>query len=122
MRALSDRLPLAVVTGRPREEAECFLRQHAIEDCFSTVVCREDADALKPDPAPVRVALERLGVESAWMLGDTPDDARAARGAGALAIGVLAPGDAPEPAREALDRAGVATTLETTRKLEELLP
>ncbi len=41
----------------------------------------EDATP-KPDPAPVRLALERLGVATAWMLGDTPDDLAAARGAG----------------------------------------
>ena len=40
---------------------------------FPTVVTMEDAP-LKPDPAPVRLALERLGVATAWMLGDTPDD------------------------------------------------
>ena len=41
----------------------------------------EDAPP-KPDPQPVRLALARLGVERAWLVGDTPDDMRAARAAG----------------------------------------
>jgi histidinol-phosphate aminotransferase len=87
LRGWRRRMPLAVVTGRPREQAEYFLAQFEIRELFDAVVCREDA-ALKPDPAPVKLAMERLGVRSAWMLGDTIDDLDAARGAGALPIGV----------------------------------
>jgi len=74
---LAQRLPLAVVTGRPREEARWFLEREGIADLFQAVVCMEDA-ARKPDPAPVRLALARLGVRRAWMIGNTPDDVRAA--------------------------------------------
>jgi phosphoglycolate phosphatase-like HAD superfamily hydrolase len=44
------------------------------------VIGSEDGPC-KPDPAPVRLALDRLGVERAWMLGDNPSDVTAARGA-----------------------------------------
>ena len=67
--------------------------------------------------------LEELGVERAWMLGDTPDDVRAARGAGVVPIGVL-PNDA-EAGRAALDAAGAARVLgtgELVAGLEEVLP
>lgn len=114
-------LPLAVVTGRPREEARRFLESFEITDRFATVVCREDA-ALKPDPAPVRLALERLGVRRAWMLGDTPDDVRAATAAGAIAIGVIAPGDEAAASRRALTEAGAAVTFDSAIQLEEILP
>ncbi len=121
LRALAARLPLAVVTGRPRADAERFLDEHGIADCFRTVVTMEDGP-LKPDPAPVRRALERLGAATAWMVGDTPDDLRAARGAGVLAIGVVAPGDDPEATTASLRRAGAATVLSDTRKILEVLP
>ncbi len=114
----SSRLPLAVVTGRPRGEADSFLDRFGLEDVFTTVVTREDA-ALKPEPAPVRLALERLGVGHAWMVGDTRDDVLAARAAGVVPIGVLPPGDPPEIARRGLR--GAAVVLDSIDELEEVL-
>jgi HAD superfamily hydrolase (TIGR01548 family) len=121
LQALGKRLPLAVVTGRPRADADRFLDDHGIADFFQTVVTMEDAP-IKPDPAPVRLALERLGVATAWMVGDTPDDLRAARGAAVLPIGVVAPGDDPKPTAASLKRAGAATVLSETKRILEVLP
>ncbi len=103
---LAGRFRLAVVTGRPRRDASRFLEEHGLASLFRAVVCREDA-ALKPDPAPVALALRRLGVRSAWMFGDTPDDILAARGAGVVPVGVVPPG-AGGPIRAALLDAGAA--------------
>ena len=118
---LARRLPLAVVTGRPRRDAERFLADHRIADCFTVVVTMDDAP-LKPDPAPVRLALERLDVRRAWMVGDTPDDVRAARAASVLPLAVIAPEDEPRRARAALAGAGAARILETLDELLEMLP
>jgi len=121
LQALGKRLPLAVVTGRPRTDAERFLDDHGIAGCFQTVVTMEDA-SIKPDPAPVRLALEHLGVSTAWMIGDTPDDLRAARAAAVLPIGVVAPGDDPEATTASLHRAGAVAVLSDIRKILEVLP
>jgi histidinol-phosphate aminotransferase len=121
IRRLGSRLPLALVTGRPRTDAVRFLEHAGIGDCFRELVCMEDA-AVKPDPAPVRLALERLGVEHAWMVGDTPDDILAARGAGAVPFGIVAPGDDRDRGRAALTRAGAARVLAGLDELEELVP
>ncbi len=118
---LSKRLPLAVVTGRPRDEARWFLERAEIADLFGAVVCMEDA-ARKPDPAPVRLALERLDVRRAWMVGNTPDDIRAAAGAGVVSLGVVAPGDDLTATADALTGAGAARVLDRVADLEELLP
>ena len=118
---LSDRLPLAIVTGRPREEAEWFLEKEGLTDLFQAVVCMEDGP-LKPDPAPVRTAASRLGVERAWMVGDTPDDIRAAAGAGVVPIGIVAPGPDPAASAAALREAGAATVLAAVDDLMELIP
>lgn len=111
--------PLAVVTGRPRSDAEEFLDRFDLIGSISVLITKDDAP-LKPDPAPVRLALELLGVRRAWMLGDTPDDLAAARGAGVVPIGVVAPGDDPIRARGTLGSA--ARILEQTTDLEEFLP
>jgi len=117
--ALRARFPLAVVTGRPRRDALRFLREHDLEDLFDVLVAREDAP-LKPDPAPVQLALAQLGVTRAWMIGDTPDDVRAARAAAVVPIGVL-----PEPrstAAPALVASGAARVLAAVTELAALLP
>mmetsp|Transcript_36428 Transcript_36428/g.79693 ORF Transcript_36428/g.79693 Transcript_36428/m.79693 type:complete len:657 (-) Transcript_36428:172-2142(-) len=103
LRALSKQVPMAVVTGRPRVEAEYFLRLHHIEDCFSTLACMEDG--CKPDPAPLLKSMAELskglnGPQTFFMIGDTVDDIRAAVAAHSstkeeqtvIGIGVLAPG------------------------------
>ena len=110
----SARLPLAIVTARPRSDAEEFLDRFDLSAFFSAVVAREDAPS-KPDPAPVRLALGRLGVSRGWMFGDTVDDLRAARAAGVLPIGVAVPGD---------DRSGLspaARIVESVNEIEEVL-
>jgi phosphoglycolate phosphatase-like HAD superfamily hydrolase len=109
------------VTGRPRDEARWFLEREGIADLVHTVVCMEDA-ARKPDPAPVRLALTRLGVRRAWMVGNTPDDVRAAAGAGVVPLGVVAPGDDLAATGAALRDAGAALVLDQIADLEELLP
>jgi len=118
---LAAERPMAVVTGRPRADAERVLLENSIDGLFAAVVCMEDAPA-KPDPAPVRLALERLGVATAWMVGDTVDDVRASCGAGVLPIAVPAPGDDPAPAKAALEAAGAALVLDSPSDLEGALP
>jgi histidinol-phosphate aminotransferase len=111
--------PLAVVTGRPRPDAEEFLERFDLMSGIAVLITRDEAP-LKPDPAPVRLALETLGVTAAWMLGDTPDDVVAARGAGVVPIGVIAPGDDPIQARQRLRLA--ARVLDQITDLEEMMP
>ena len=97
--AIGDR-PVGVVTGRPRSEAEWFLRRSDLDSMVDVLVAREDAP-LKPDPRGVELALERLGIRTAWFLGDTEDDLLAARRVGGrrvLPVGVV-PTGAVDPSR-----------------------
>ena len=107
---LSRSFKLGVVTGRPSKDAERFLREQGIRGFFGAVVCREDGP-LKPDPEPVRIALERLAADTAWMLGDTPDDVHAAVAAGVVPVGVVPPGGGA-PIRRALFAAGAARVVD----------
>lgn len=121
LRELSFHRPLGVVTGRPRRDAERFLERFGLDDLFDVLVGMEDAPA-KPDPEPVRLALSRLGVSSAWMVGDTPDDALAARGAGVVPLGILPPDPTDAVGAEALRRAGCVRVLDSLSDLRSLLP
>ncbi|MFW5966353.1 MAG: aminotransferase class I/II-fold pyridoxal phosphate-dependent enzyme [Persicimonas sp.] len=118
---LAERYRLGIVTGRPRQDARRFLVDKGLDDLFEALVCMEDA-ALKPDPEPVELLLDQLSAERAWLIGDTPDDARAARQAAVLPIGVVAPGDDPTVLESALLQAGCARVLDDAGQLEELLP
>ena len=109
---------LGVVTGRPRSDAEEFLERFGLMANTSVLVAREDAP-LKPDPEPVRLALTKLGVTHAWMVGDTVDDVEAARSAGVVPIGVVPPGAGRPPKHPPVP--GAARTLERTVDLEEIL-
>ncbi len=126
LESLAKRYTLAVVTGRPRRDAERFLAHFGIADIFEVVVTMEDAPP-KPDPRPVSIALERLGLRAAWMIGDTPDDLVAARRAGVAGLGVLAPGDRSTEDRafeagRTLVNAGAARVLTSVTELAEVLP
>ena len=74
-----------------------FLELHNLSSLFPSAVCAcmEDGPP-KPDPSPVLRAAKAVGVDPAacLMIGDTPDDVRAAVAAGAVGIGVLTPHDA----------------------------
>jgi len=89
--------------------------------------------ALSPDRALLeRLAARRLaivtgrradlGTQRAWMVGSTPDDVRAAAGAGVLPLALVAPGDDPAATAATLREAGAARVLDGLTDLLELLP
>jgi HAD superfamily phosphatase len=55
------------------------------------------------------------------MLGDTPDDLHAARAAGVVPVGVVAPGEDAAGAADTLRTAGAALVLERTEQIMEVL-
>lgn len=120
LESLRSKARLAIVTGRPRRDAEVFLDRFGIRDLFETIVCMEDAPR-KPDPAPLRLAMQRLGVSSAWMVGDTPDDLAAARAAGVVPLAIPAPGAASPAQTLTLEAAGAAGVLASLDQLLEML-
>ena len=77
-------LPLAVVTNKTSRFIAPHLAHAGIAHFFAVSIGGDDAAAKKPDPAPLRLAAERLGVAPArlLMVGDSGNDAQAARAAG----------------------------------------
>lgn len=93
---------MAIVTGRPRKDCIKFLELHGMDHLVQACVCMEDGPP-KPDPFPVQRACELLGVQPGTdviMLGDTPDDIRAAVAAGCTGVGVTTPEAAHELAAQ----------------------
>jgi phosphoglycolate phosphatase len=78
------RLPLAVVTNKPSRFVRPHLAEAGIASYFSVIVGGDDLPTKKPDPAQLVHAARLLGVAPSLMLmvGDSINDAQAARAAG----------------------------------------
>ncbi len=108
---------LGCVTGRPRRDASRFVEMAGFENLFGAMICMEDAER-KPSPEPLRLAMKQLGAQTAWFLGDTVDDIRAARAAEALPIGVVAPGEPRDTVAPVLRAAGAGLVWDSVGELE----
>jgi HAD superfamily hydrolase (TIGR01509 family) len=86
----AEGVAIGVVTSKARRRYDSDARHSGLAPLVDVAVCAEDARAPKPDPEPVRIALERLGAEPARavMAGDTAVDVKAARAAGTRPLGV----------------------------------
>jgi len=83
--------PLAVVTSKASALARQSLGFVGLERFFRAIVGFDDTTRHKPDPEPVRVALERLGIarEHAVFIGDSPYDILAGNAAGVTTVAAL---------------------------------
>ncbi|HEU0230173.1 MAG TPA: phosphoglycolate phosphatase [Burkholderiaceae bacterium] len=89
--AFRDRgLKLAVVTNKPTEFTGPLLEHMGIAHFFEHLVCGDTCARKKPDPMPFLHACSLLGVEpgSALAVGDSINDAQAARAAGITVLAV----------------------------------
>lgn len=88
---------VSILTGRPRKDCLKFLQLHGLQDIFKHCVCMGETKS-KPSPEGVFRAAELMGVDpkDCIMIGDTPDDVRAGKSAGARAYGVITPEEEAE--------------------------
>ena len=82
---------LAVVTSKSEPLAKRGLAHVGLEGFFDVIVGLESCTRHKPDPEPVRTALDRLGIdpEAAAFVGDSPHDMVAGRAAGVTTVAAL---------------------------------
>jgi len=76
--------PLACVTNKPTGFAQDLLRAKGLDGFFEFTLGGDALPRKKPDPMPLQVACQRLGYSAAQvlMVGDSSNDAAAARAAG----------------------------------------
>ena len=118
--AIAARFMIGVVSSCPRRLAESVLERHGLLPHVRALVTSEDGPG-KPDPAPVRLALQRLGAKRAWLLGDNPSDVEAARGAGVVPLAIDPRGIGAESHAAKLRASGAARLIDGVRSLDDLL-
>ena len=84
---LRSKYKMAIVTSTHREQAMEILSKVGLLEYFSFIIGQDDTVMNKPDPEPVLLAINRLGVsrEDCIFVGDQPYDIIAAHGAGIIA-------------------------------------
>ena len=81
---------LAVVTNKPERFSRRILDALGVGDRFCVILGGDSTAAGKPDPGPLRLAMERCGATAAdtVMVGDSPVDIRAGKAAGVMTCGI----------------------------------
>ena len=74
---------IGCVTNKASEFTLPILKDLGISDYFETVLCGDQVERKKPDPQPLIMSAEKLGVspKASMMLGDSMSDVKAARAA-----------------------------------------
>ncbi len=80
IRSLKRNVPLALVTGSLRAEAEIVLETFGVTDCFKLIIAAEDITRSKPDPEGYLKASKSLGIQPAQcvVIEDSPNGVQAA--------------------------------------------
>jgi len=86
---IEKNIPIGIVTSKSQIRAEAQLDVLGWSDYFGTLIGKLQGRPEKPNPAPVFLACEQLGISpaSTVMLGDGLADMKAATRAGCLALG-----------------------------------
>jgi HAD superfamily phosphatase len=91
LESLAERFALAVFTGRPKPDAQLTLKRFAGPLVFDPIVGMYDVQKHKPDPEGLlQIAAANCDCDL-YYVGDTVDDARAARAAKVPFIGIAGP-------------------------------
>jgi len=88
---LGEKFRFAVFTGRPKEEARMTLDRFAPETPFDPIVGMYDVETHKPHPEGLLGILKDNCGCQVFYIGDTVDDARAAKAANVPFIGIAGP-------------------------------
>lgn len=87
----SRKVPLAIFTGKGREAARITLKKLKIFRFFDLIITGDDVKEHKPSPEGILKFVEKFGLHpaSVLMIGDSPSDIKAARGAEVKIASVL---------------------------------
>lgn len=91
-KARAASVPMAVVTGRHRQDLEILLKPHGLLNYFPVIVTDNELSQPKPSPEGLLKALHQLGLKDgsrSFYVGDSRTDIEAAHAAGVKPIAAL---------------------------------
>jgi HAD superfamily hydrolase (TIGR01509 family) len=111
LQQMARRYRLALVTSGSAWRVRAQLRLFGLNDLFAVRVFEGDSPKRKPHPAPLKLAVRRIGCDPAACVyvGDAPEDVQMARRAGVGVIGVIGHSPVPERLRAARPDALIRT-------------
>ena len=74
--------PIGICTNKPEGPARAALRHFGLDRHVRALIGGDSLPQRKPDPAPLRATLGKLGTSRAFFVGDSEVDAETARAAG----------------------------------------
>jgi len=112
---LAKQYRLFIFTGRMREEYDAIWAER-LNPYFERVYCSDEIEGLKKKPSPCYLhhIKQAHNLESAWYIGNSVDDMRAAKAAGYRALGVLTNANEAD-----LRNAGATELLDNPNQLKE---
>lgn len=118
---LARRFRLAIFTGREHAEALHTLKRFAPVLTFDPVISDEDVAHKKPHPEGLQRIQRMFPGEAMFYVGDTVDDARAARAADVPFIGIAAGGPQAGELHALLAAEGAAAVLDNINEMETVI-
>jgi len=91
IKSIPVRLPVALCSGALREDIDPIIERLGINNAFGLIVTAEDTPKSKPDPAPYKLAIKKLGIDdpaTAIAIEDTPAGIMSAKEAGLKVLAV----------------------------------
>ena len=118
-------VPWGIVTNKPRYLAEKLLSEMQLDQRCAVLVCPDDVSRTKPDPEPMYMALEKLGIPRGaagcvLYVGDHVRDIEAGNAAGMPTI-LAAYGYIPPEDQKSLKKWGADYITDTPEQLNKLL-
>lgn len=118
----AKQIPWGIVTNKPRGLSESLLAELNLTQRCAVLVCPEDVTHTKPDPEPMYLAAQQLGIDAKDIIyvGDHPRDIDAGRNAKMYTI-LAAYGYLPVESRDDLDAWQADSIIYTIPELHQLL-
>jgi HAD superfamily hydrolase (TIGR01549 family) len=108
---------VVLASSAKKDEVDHYLDQLDARELADGWTTSADVEHTKPEPDLVQAALDKAGADDGVMIGDTPWDIEAAKGAGVETLAVLTGGFS----RAELDEAGAVAVFESVAELRERL-
>lgn len=118
----AKQIPWGIVTNKPRSLSESLLAELNLTQRCAVLVCPEDVTYTKPDPEPMYLAAQQLGIDAEDIIyvGDHPRDIDAGRNAKMYTI-LAAYGYLPVESRDDLEAWQADSIIYTIPELQQLL-